>query len=100
MPIYEYQCKKCGRVFEYMQKISDEPLKTCPADICEHGEEGRGEVERLISKNVGLVFNGSGFYLTDYARKKKSNGTSAPAAETKSAESKPTNGTSEKTAKA
>ncbi|MFP4527629.1 MAG: FmdB family zinc ribbon protein [Candidatus Kapaibacterium sp.] len=100
MPIYEYQCKKCGKVFEYMQKMSDEPLKTCPEDVCSRNGDGHGEVVRLISKNVGLKFNGSGFYLTDYARKH----TSAAPAETPAAESKPAadtpkNGAAKETAK-
>ena len=56
MPIYEYKCAKCGK-FEKLQKVNDEVLTECPR--CE------GEVERLISKNVGVVFKGSGFYKTD-----------------------------------
>lgn len=56
MPIYEYRCAKCGK-FEKLQKVSDEVLTQCP--VCE------GQVERLISKNVGVVFKGSGFYKTD-----------------------------------
>lgn len=64
MPLYEYKCKKCGREFEFQQKISEEPLKNCIYDDC------NGEVFRKISKNIGLVFNGSGFYLTDYVHKK------------------------------
>ncbi len=69
MPIYTYKCKKCNKVFEYEQKINDEPLKVCPEDICDNISEGKGEVERIISKNVGLIFKGSGFYITDYAHK-------------------------------
>ncbi len=64
MPTYEYKCKKCGREFEYEQRITEEPLKNCIFEDCE------GEVFRKISKNIGLVFNGSGFYLTDYVHKK------------------------------
>lgn len=70
MPIYEYKCETCGKVFEYQQKITDEPLETCPEHICQNVEEkGRGKVHRLISKGVGLVFRGNGFYITDYSRK-------------------------------
>lgn len=69
MPIYTYKCKKCNKVFEYEQKITDEPLQFCPEDICEHLTDGRGEVERIISKNIGLIFKGSGFYVTDYSHK-------------------------------
>ncbi len=63
MPVYEYKCKKCGKEFEVTQRITEEPLKKCTYDGCD------GEVFRKISKNVGLVFNGSGFYITDYVHK-------------------------------
>ena len=56
MPIYEYRCPKCG-VVEAMQKVTDEPLKTCPK--C--GEP----VKKVISHSVGIVFKGTGFYTTD-----------------------------------
>ncbi|MDI7246195.1 MAG: zinc ribbon domain-containing protein [Bacillota bacterium] len=56
MPTYEYRCEKCGR-FEEFQRMSDEPLSRCPT--C------GGPVRRLISRNVGIVFKGSGFYTTD-----------------------------------
>lgn len=66
MPLYEYQCSKCGSVFEVMQKFSDEPLT-------QHDGCG-GDVERLISAPA-LQFKGSGWYITDYA-KSGSSGTS------------------------
>lgn len=72
MPTYEYKCKKCGKVFEWEQKITEDALTKCPEEICEEKEKGEGEVFRMISKNVGLIFNGKGFYLTDYARKGES----------------------------
>jgi putative FmdB family regulatory protein len=72
MPVYEYKCKTCGKIFDYQQKISEEPLTKCPAEMCENGHKGEGEVFRMISKNIGLVFNGKGFYLTDYVHKKES----------------------------
>lgn len=56
MPTYEYRCEKCGR-FEEFQRISDDPLKTCP--------KCGGPVKRLISSNVSIIFKGSGFYTTD-----------------------------------
>jgi putative FmdB family regulatory protein len=59
MPLYEYECKKCGQVFEAMQKFSDEPLRKHPS--C------GGKVERLMSA-PGLQFKGTGWYITDYAR--------------------------------
>ncbi len=67
MPTYEYKCQQCGHQFEAFQKISDDPLTECP--------KCGGEVVRLISGGTGLIFKGSGFYLTDYARK---NSSSAP----------------------
>lgn len=73
MPIYEYQCETCGRIFEYQQKISDEALTTCPVELCQNQHHrGKGKVHRMLSKNVGLIFKGNGFYLTDYARKQSS----------------------------
>lgn len=73
MPIYEYKCERCGKIFEYQQRITDEPLEFCPPEICESSEhKGQGRVHRLISKGVGLVFKGNGFYITDYARKNTS----------------------------
>ncbi|MGQ9819116.1 MAG: FmdB family zinc ribbon protein [Candidatus Kapaibacteriales bacterium] len=89
MPIYEYQCETCGRVFEYQQKITDQALTTCPVEICQNEEHrGKGKVHRMISKNVGLIFKGDGFYLTDYARKRSS------IAESEVKESIPQNGSS------
>lgn len=59
MPIYDYRCGKCGR-FEKVQKITEPALQECP--------ECGGPVYRLISKNVGVVLKGSGFYSTDHNR--------------------------------
>lgn len=78
MPIYEYKCSKCGKVFEYKQGINDAPLTKCPESICEDDVKCDGDVSRIISKNVGLVFKGSGFYQTDYTKNKSS----APSKET------------------
>ncbi len=69
MPTYEYVCKTCGKIFEYFQPISAEPLRHCPEEICPMPEKGKGEVERKISGGVGLIFKGEGFYITDYVRK-------------------------------
>jgi putative FmdB family regulatory protein len=65
MPIYEYECRGCGQVTEKMQKMSDKPLKKCPC--C------GGKVDKLMSLNT-FHLKGSGWYVTDYAKKK----TSAP----------------------
>jgi len=61
MPLYEYQCKKCGHRFELIQSYSAADPKECP--VCQ------GEVERLISTPARPHFKGSGFYSTDYAAK-------------------------------
>jgi putative FmdB family regulatory protein len=67
VPLYEYQCGKCGR-FEIIQKFSDQPLSVCPT--C--GEE----VQKLLSAPA-IQFKGTGWYITDYARKGSSGGTSS-----------------------
>jgi putative FmdB family regulatory protein len=62
MPTYEYECRKCGKVFEMMQAMTDPPRKRCLDKNC------RGKVVRLISAGSGLIFKGSGFYITDYKK--------------------------------
>ena len=57
MPTYEYKCQDCGEKFEEFQNITDPPVTRCP--------ECGGPVQRLISGGSGLLFKGSGFYLTD-----------------------------------
>ncbi len=61
MPTYEYECTRCGYVFEAFQKINSPPRKRCP--------KCHGKVKRLISGGCGLIFKGSGFYITDYKKK-------------------------------
>lgn len=73
MPIYNYKCNTCGNTFEFRQSINDKPLTHCIESLCQADEKGKGEVQRVISKNIGLVFNGSGFYITDYANSNKNN---------------------------
>ena len=58
MPIYEYRCAACEHTFEVMQKFSDPPVKRCP--------KCKGRVEKLLSA-PGLLFKGTGWYVTDYA---------------------------------
>jgi len=83
MPIYEYRCGSCGRLFEVIQKFSDEPLTSDP-------ECGKGPVERLISAPA-FQFKGTGFYITDYAKGKdggaKNPSASSSNSDTKSSES-------------
>lgn len=67
MPTYDYQCTDCGYDFEHFQAMSDEPLRICP--------NCGGNVSRKISGGTGLIFKGSGYYLTDYKNKSISAGT-------------------------
>ena len=70
MPIYEYECKKCGVTFEAMQNISAKPLKTCSGLGCD--DKDNGKVQRVVSAS-GFILKGSGWYTSDYpseARKK------------------------------
>ncbi|MFH1943646.1 MAG: FmdB family zinc ribbon protein [bacterium] len=64
MPTYEYECLDCGHHFDVFQSMLEDPYKTCP--VC------RGKVKRLISSGAGLIFKGSGFYITDYKKKETS----------------------------
>ncbi len=102
MPIYEYRCAECGHQLEKLQKISDAPLRDCPA--C-----GKPALQKLVSA-AGFRLKGGGWYETDFKQDKKRNlakddsGKSAPAGEGKSqdgnkgkAESKPSSGGKEKT---
>ncbi|HIE35710.1 MAG TPA: zinc ribbon domain-containing protein [Candidatus Omnitrophica bacterium] len=60
MPTYDYECLGCGYTFEMFQKINEEPLKNCP--------QCKGMLKRLIGAGCGLIFKGSGFFITDYKR--------------------------------
>ena len=62
MPTYEYKCDACGHDFEKFQSMSAAPVKKCPK--C-----GKNKVRRLIGTGAGLIFKGSGFYITDYRDK-------------------------------
>ena len=66
MPTYEYSCTKCGQNFDAYQSMRDEPFKECPKDLCRHEKWGHGKVKRLLGTGAGLIFKGSGFYITDY----------------------------------
>jgi putative FmdB family regulatory protein len=100
MPTYEYACQKCGHEFEQFQSMLDEPLKKCPK--CK-----KAALKRLVGGGAGLIFKGTGFYITDYKNKSgkpegggdkpggekqsgdKPAGEKKPGGEGKSAESKP-----------
>jgi putative FmdB family regulatory protein len=62
MPTYEYACPKCGHEFEQFQSMRDEPLKKCPK--CK-----KAGLKRLVGSGAGLIFKGTGFYITDYKNK-------------------------------
>ena len=66
MPTYEYSCSKCGHEFECQQSMSAPPLTTCPKDLCPRKPWGKGKVKRGVGGGAGLIFKGSGFYITDY----------------------------------
>lgn len=91
MPTYEYKCEACGNTFEKFQSITAAPIKKCPK--C-----GKNKVKRLIGTGAGLIFKGSGFYITDYrseqyknaAKSETGGGTGEKAAEkTSGGDSKP-----------
>ena len=86
MPLYEYQCESCAHRFERIQKFSDPPIETCPA--C------GGPVKKLLS-SPAIQFKGSGWYITDYA-KKPASGDAKPAAKESSEGG---SGTADKTTK-
>ena len=65
MPFYEYECSNCGHQLEELQSMSEKPLLKCPA--C-----GKNALKRLVGTGAGLIFKGSGFYLTDYKNKSAS----------------------------
>jgi putative FmdB family regulatory protein len=61
MPTYEYECKSCGHSFEAFQSMVEDPLKTCP-------QCGKA-IRRIINGGSGIIFKGSGFYVTDNSQK-------------------------------
>jgi len=75
MPLYEYQCQKCGHHFERIQRFSDPMVKKCP--------ECGGKVEQMISAPA-VQFKGSGWYVTDYAKKSSAGSSSKGESESKS----------------
>src|SRR6476659_3782168 len=95
MPTYEYQCEKCEHRFERFQSIKADPIRKCP-------QCGKNSVRRLISGGGGLIFKGSGFYITDYrdssyadkanadsGEPKPADTTASGSGESKSADAKP-----------
>jgi putative FmdB family regulatory protein len=66
MPTYEYACQKCQKNFDAYQSMRDEAYKICPKELCRQSKWGKGKVTRLLGTGAGLIFKGSGFYITDY----------------------------------
>ena len=66
MPTYESSCQKCGQNFEAFQSMRDEPFQECPKELCRLPKWGHGKVKRLLGTGAGVIFKGSGFYITDY----------------------------------
>ena len=99
MPTYEYACTKCRKSFEIFQSMKDDALTTCPRELCRQKTWGKGKVQRQLGTGAGLIFKGSGFYITDYrsegyktAAKKDSGdggGKSEPAAKPSESGAKP-----------
>jgi putative FmdB family regulatory protein len=82
MPTYEYECKSCGHTFEAFQSMKDEALKECP-------ECGK-EIRRLINGGSGIIFKGSGFYVTDNGGSKKAVSSPTSSSPASGSESAPT----------
>ena len=90
MPLYEYECDACGQRFELIRKFSDPPVEVCAR--C-----GKGPVHRQLS-TPAIQFKGSGWYITDYARKGTGGSSEKPAAEKSSGE-KPSDSKADSAAK-
>ena|SRR4028118_986984 len=86
MPTYEYRCPSCGNEFEKFQRMSDEPVAECPS--CGAG------AERRLSGGAGLLFKGSGFYITDYRSDSYKKAASSDGGGSSGGESKPSSSSS------
>ncbi len=90
MPTYEYECAKCRKSFECVQSMKDDAFATCPKEHCAMKKWGKGKVKRLLGGGAGLIFKGSGFYITDYRSEgyktaaKKDTASASPPAKTES----------------
>ena len=96
MPTYEYKCLDCGIQFDRFQSITEDPIQECP--------ECSGRTKRLIGAGAGLIFKGSGFYITDYrsegykeSAKKDKESSSSGEGDSKSGDSKSSDSKSTKT---
>ncbi len=82
MPTYDYFCEHCGHEFEAFHPMTADPVRICPK--CSHMS-----VKRKVSGGTGLIFKGSGFYITDYANKKNKNTNSTKKPKSTAKDSKP-----------
>ncbi len=82
MPTYDYKCDDCGKSYEYFQSMSDEPITVCP--------DCSGSLKRLIGGGLGIIFKGSGFYVTDNKGRNSNNGASKTGAADKAVKSETT----------
>jgi putative FmdB family regulatory protein len=89
MPIYMYRCRDCDHQFEQRQRMSDDPLKVCP--VCEGG------IRRVVN-SVGVVFKGSGFYVTDNRGSNSANSKASSSTSSEDSSSKEDSGKKEKAA--
>ncbi|MZH05496.1 MAG: zinc ribbon domain-containing protein [Nitrospinae bacterium] len=80
MPIYEYECEKCGVTFEAMQAISAKPFKTCNGLGCD--DKDNGKVHRIVSQS-GFILKGSGWYASDYPSEDRKKGWEQESGQTK-----------------
>lgn len=87
MPTYEYECTKCGKHSEYFQSIKEAPKTEC--------EHCGGKLTKLLSAGSGLIFKGSGFYITDY----KNAGSAKPSESSSSSDSSSSSSTPSATSK-
>jgi putative FmdB family regulatory protein len=103
MPTYEYFCNTCEHSFEAVQSMKDPHFETCPEALCQVTPWGKGCVKRQLGTGAGLIFKGSGFYITDYrsenykADAKKDAPAGSPAAAAGSSDAKPAEAAKPKT---
>jgi len=95
MPTYEYSCEKCGKTFEAFQSMRDDPFRECPKELCQMEKWGHGKVKRLPGLGAGLIFKGSGFYITDYRSNSYKEGAKKDAPADSATKSEQSSGTKE-----
>jgi len=89
MPTYEYECTKCKKTFDAFQSMKDDAYKTCPKEKCRMKTWGKGKVKRLLGAGAGLIFKGSGFYITDYRSEGYKSAAKSDSTKSESSSSKP-----------